>query len=135
MYIPKRRHPQSSKLHISLIANAFNRLKDCIFTKNHLQSSKTIDLLRGYAYTLTPHLYTLTLNLDPDPDFKLITTLIPTLIPTIMKLTEKERAAMANKYGYGINADKATKDELVEFIKTIIYLTQDLTDNDLWYIF
>ena len=44
---------------------------------------------------------------------------------------EKEWAIMANKYGYGINADKATKDKLVKFVKTIIYLTQDLTDNDL----
>ena len=42
---------------------------------------------------------------------------------------------MASKYGYGIDADKATKDELVEFVETTIYLTQDLTDNDLWYIF
>jgi len=30
---------------------------------------------------------------------------------------------MASKYGYGINTDKAIKDELVEFIETIIYLT------------
>jgi len=52
-----------------------------------------------------------------------------------MELTEKEWAAMASKYGYGIDADKATKDELVEFVEMIIYLTQDLTDNDLWYIF
>ena len=37
-----------------------------------------------------------------------------------MALTEspikKEWAAMANKYGYGINANKALKDKLVEFI-------------------
>ena len=52
-----------------------------------------------------------------------------------MAPTEKEWAAMANKYRYGINVDKATKDKLVEFIETIIYLTQDLTDNNLWYIF
>jgi len=48
-----------------------------------------------------------------------------------MELTEKEWATIASKYGYGINADKATKDELVKFIETIIYLIQDLTDNDL----
>ena len=42
---------------------------------------------------------------------------------------------MASKYGYGIDANEATKDELVEFVETTIYLTQDLTDNDLWYIF
>ena len=29
---------------------------------------------------------------------------------------EKEWAAIANKYRYGINADKAIKDKLVEFI-------------------
>ena len=45
----------------------FDRLKDYIFVKNH-QSSKTVDLLRGYV-----HPYTLTLNLDLD-FFKLITT-------------------------------------------------------------
>ena len=49
-----------------------------------------------------------------------------------MEINWKERIA---KYGYGIDADKATKDELVEFVETTIYLTQDLTDNDLWYIF
>ena len=40
---------------------------------------------------------------------------------------------MANKYGYRINADKAIKDKLIEFIEMIIYLykTQDLTDNNL----
>ena len=64
-----------------------------------------------------------------------IPTLTPTLIPTTMAPTEKEWAAMANKYGYGIDADKATKDKLVEFVEMTIYLTQDLTDNDLWYIF
>ena len=42
---------------------------------------------------------------------------------------------MASKYRYGIDVDKAIKDKLVEFIEIIIYLTQDLTDNDLWYIF
>jgi len=52
-----------------------------------------------------------------------------------MELTEKEWAVMASKYRYGIDVDKAIKDELVEFVETIIYLIQDLTDNDLWYIF
>ena len=42
---------------------------------------------------------------------------------------------MASKYGYGINADKALKDELIEFVQLMIYETQDLTDNDLWAIF
>ena len=56
-------------------------------------------------------------NLDPDPDFfKPTTTLIPTLILTTMALTEKELAAIANKYKYGIDTDKATKDKLGEFI-------------------
>ena len=49
-----------------------------------------------------------------------MTTLIPTLIPTIMAPTEsptkKKWAAMANKYGYRIDADKAIKDKLVEFV-------------------
>jgi hypothetical protein len=51
--------------------------------------------------------------------------------------TKEEWAAMASKYGYGIDADKATKDELVEFVQTVIYIheTQDLTDNDLWTVF
>ena len=54
-----------------------------------------------------------------------------------MAPTEKEWAAMASKYGYGIDADKATKDKLVEFAQTMIYIykTQDLTDTDLWLIF
>ena len=39
-----------------------------------------------------------------------------TLIPTIMELMEKEWAAMASKYGYRIDADEATKDEMIEFI-------------------
>jgi len=39
-----------------------------------------------------------------------------------MALTEKEWAARASKYGYGINIDEATKDELIEFIETMIYL-------------
>ena len=53
MYIPRRRYPQSSRLRISLTANAFNRLEDRIFAKNY-QSSKTIDLLREYAHIFIP---------------------------------------------------------------------------------
>ena len=116
MYIPKRHHPQSLRLCISLTANVFNRLKDRIFAKNH-QFLKTVDLLRGHIYTLTPYLYTLTSNLNPN-FFKLTTTLIPTTIALI----EKEWAAMASKYGYGIDADKVSKDKLVKFIQMIIYL-------------
>ena len=54
-----------------------------------------------------------------------------------MVRTEEEWAEMASKYGYGINANEATKDELVEFVETVIYLheTQELTDNDLWAVF
>jgi hypothetical protein len=54
-----------------------------------------------------------------------------------MARTEEEWAEMASKYGYRIDADEATKDELVEFVQTVIYLheTEDLTDNDLWLVF
>ena len=38
-----------------------------------------------------------------------------------MALIKEEWAAMASKYRYGINADKALKDKLVEFIQSIIY--------------
>jgi hypothetical protein len=38
-----------------------------------------------------------------------------------MALTKEEWTARASKYGYGIDADKASKDKLVEFIQTIIY--------------
>ena len=50
-----------------------------------------------------------------------------------MALMEEEWAVMASKYGYGINTDKALKDELVEFIQTTIYLynKQDLTNTNL----
>jgi len=40
-----------------------------------------------------------------------------------MELTEKEWAVMASKYGYGIDVNEAIKDELVEFVETMIYLT------------
>ena len=52
-----------------------------------------------------------------------------------MEPTEKEWAARISKYRCGLNADKATKDKLIEFIKIIIYKTQDVIDNDLWIIF
>ena len=48
---------------------------------------------------------------------------------------KEEWAAIASKYRYGINADKALKDELIKFIQLTIYKTQDLIDNDLWAIF
>jgi uncharacterized protein (DUF1697 family) len=58
-------------------------------------------------------------------------------IPTTIVRTGEEWAKMASKYGYGIDADEATKDELVEFVQTVIYLheTGDLTDTDLWLAF
>ena len=52
-----------------------------------------------------------------------------------MEPTREEWAARANKYGYGIDADKASKEELMEFIQTTMYLYEDLTDNDLWCCF
>ena len=66
-----------------------------------------------------------------------MTTFILILIPTTIALTEEEWAVMASKYRYGINADEALKDKLVEFIQTIIYLynEQDLTNTDLWTVF
>jgi len=39
-----------------------------------------------------------------------------------MALTEEEWAVIASKYGYGIDVDKAIKDELIEFVETMIYL-------------
>ena len=48
---------------------------------------------------------------------------------------EEEWAAMASKYGYGIDADQASKEELVEFAQTTMYLHEDLTDTDLWCAF
>ena len=40
---------------------------------------------------------------------------------------------MASKYRYRINADKAIKDELVEFVQIVIYLHKigDLIDTNL----
>ena len=81
------------------------------------KNCRFVDRTRTYLYTLTLNL-NLNLNLDPD----LIPTLIPTLTPTTMAPTEEEWAAMANKYGYRINVDEATKDKLIEFIETMIYL-------------
>lgn len=44
---------------------------------------------------------------------------------------------MVKKYGYGIDVSKATKDELVDFVQTSIYLqkSQDLIDTDLQAVF
>src|SRR6266700_3835693 len=49
-----------------------------------------------------------------------------------MEPTEKEWGARIRKYGYGIDADKATKEELIEFIQIEIYVykTEDFTDMD-----
>ena len=49
-----------------------------------------------------------------------------------MARTGQEWATMANKYGYGIDATKATPQELVEFVQTVIYLqeTADLIDTN-----
>ena len=59
--------------------------------------------------------FDLNLNLNSN-FFKLITTLILTLIPITIALTEKKWAAIANKYKYRINTDKAIKNKLKEFI-------------------
>ena len=37
-------------------------------------------------------------------------------------LIKKKWAAIASKYKYGIDADKAIKDKLVEFVQTVIYI-------------
>ena len=39
-----------------------------------------------------------------------------------MALMKEEWTTRASKYRYGIDADKAFKDKLIEFIQTIIYL-------------
>ena len=48
-----------------------------------------------------------------------------------MEPTREEWVVRASKYGYGIDVDKATKDELVEFVQTTIYLYKDLTNTNL----
>ena len=60
----------------------------------------------------------------------------PTITPqtyNTIELTREEWAAKANKYRYRIDVDKATKEELVEFVQTMIYLykIEDLIDNNL----
>ena len=45
-----------------------------------------------------------------------MTTLIPIIIAPMESLIKEEWAAMANKYKYRIDVDKAIKDKLVEFI-------------------
>ena len=54
-----------------------------------------------------------------------------------MALTKEEWTARASKYKYRIDVDKISKDKLVEFIQTIIYLynKQDLTNINLWTVF
>ena len=54
-----------------------------------------------------------------------------------MALMKEEWTVRASKYKYGINTDEASKDKLVEFIQTTIYLynKQDLTNTDLWTVF
>ena len=69
---------------------------------------------KNYRFVNRTYTYTFTLDLNPN-FFKLTTTLIPT-IPTTMALMEEEWAAMTSKYRYRIDADKATKNKLVEFI-------------------
>ena len=66
-----------------------------------------------------------------------MTTFIPTLIPITMALTKEEWTARASKYKYRIDVDKISKDKLVEFIQTIIYLynKQDLTNINLQTVF
>jgi hypothetical protein len=85
-------------------------------------------LLRPQIVHTSPYILTPNLNLN----FELSNYDYPP-IHTTMARTEKEWAEMASKYGYGIDADEATKDELVEFVQTVIYLheTGDLTDTDL----
>ena len=58
-------------------------------------------------------------------------------MPTTMALIKEEWTTKASKYGYGIDADKAFKNKLVEFIQTTIYLynKQDLTNTNLWTVF
>ena len=48
-----------------------------------------------------------------------------------MELTREEWAVRASKYGYGINADQTSKEELVEFTQMTMYLYKDLTDTNL----
>ena len=54
-----------------------------------------------------------------------------------MARTEEEWAKMVIEYRYRIDADEATKEELAEFVQTMIYIheTEDLIDNDLWLVF
>ncbi len=78
-------------------------------------------------YILLPLSFISNLNLQT------ITTFTPTFIFMTMALIEEKWAVIANKYRYGINVDEASKDELVEFIQTIIYLhnEQDLINTNL----
>ena len=66
-----------------------------------------------------------------------MTTFIPPLIPITMALTKEEWTTRASEYRYGINTDEASKDKIIEFVQTIIYLynKQDLTNTNLWTVF
>ena len=54
-----------------------------------------------------------------------------------MALIKEEWTARASKYRYGINADKAFNNKLIEFVQIIIYLynKQDLTNTNLQTVF
>jgi hypothetical protein len=52
-----------------------------------------------------------------------------------MELTNAEWTARANKYGYGIDATKASSEELVEFVQTTMHLYEDMPDTNLWCAF
>ena len=62
------------------------------------------------------HPYTFIFIPLPQTSTLTTTTLIPTFILTTMALMKEEWTTRASKYKYGINADKASKDKLVEFI-------------------
>ena len=50
-----------------------------------------------------------------------------------MVLVKEEWITRVSKYRYGINADKISKNKIIEFIQIIIYFynKQDLTNTDL----
>ena len=50
---------------------------------------------------------------------------------------EDQWAAKVKKYAYGINGESATKEELEEFVYTLIYMNEEdnFTDHDVWTVF
>ena len=62
------------------------------------------------------HFYTFIFTLLPQTLTLTIITFIPTLIPITMALIKEEWTIRASKYRYGINADEAFKDKMVEFV-------------------